>query len=203
MIFNIQRWSLHDGPGIRTTVFLKGCPLRCRWCSNPESWSFTKQQFYLRDQCVDCFNCVEVCPNGANRVQGGKLRYNRDLCTVCGACITTCSAGARESVGDDATVEQILKTITRDAVFYRSSDGGVTFSGGEPFAQPELLRYLVRGCFKAGIQMAVETCGYFNYPNVEDILDYIDDILIDFKHSDPDCHRRLTGVSNERITESS
>ena len=148
---------------------------------------------------MDCFNCVDVCPNGANRIQEGKLLYNRDRCTVCGACITACSAGAREPVGDDATVEQILKTITRDAVFYRSSGGGVTFSGGEPFAQPELLRYLVKGCFKAGIQMAVETCGHFNYANVEDIFDYIDDILIDFKHSDPDCHRRLTGVSNERI----
>ena len=146
MFFNIQRWSLHDGPGIRTTVFFQGCPLRCRWCSNPESWEFKKQE-------------------------------------------------------KSPTRDEVLETIRRDAVFYRASGGGITFSGGEPFAQSETMRYLADSLSSAGIRTAVETCGYFIFKEVADIIDMIDEIFIDIKHTDDISHQKLTDVSNTRIFE--
>lgn len=201
MIFNIQRWSLHDGPGIRSTVFFKGCPLRCRWCSNPESWAFERQILYFHDTCAECGKCVDSCVAGANSIENGRLMYERDRCTGCGTCAKICPNLGRELVGEELTAEGIVDVLIRDAVFYRSSGGGVTFSGGEPMAQPELLRKLVTTCFDAGISTAVETSGFFDYENVADIFEYIDEIFIDLKHTDENTHRELTGVSNQLIIE--
>lgn len=201
MLFNIQRWSLHDGPGIRTTIFFKGCPLRCRWCSNPESWSFDKELLFWPDRCVGCGACIAACPAGANRLEAGLINVDRTACLHCGRCATVCSQAAREVAGMDLSVPTILDILKRDAVFYRSSGGGVTFSGGEPFAQPDLLEQLVRACVMAGIPTAVETSGYFHLDAVGAILDSIDDIFFDLKHTDDGMHRRLTGVSNRRILE--
>ncbi len=201
MIFNIQRWSLHDGSGIRSTVFFKGCPLRCRWCSNPESWAFERQILYWHERCAECGKCVESCGAGACRMEGGRLIYDRDCCTGCGTCVKVCPNSARELVGEELTVEKIVDVLIRDAIFYRSSGGGVTFSGGEPMAQPELLRKLVTTCFDAGISTAVETSGFFDYENVADIFEYIDEVYIDLKQTHESTHKDLTGVSNRIIIE--
>ncbi|BBO85098.1 pyruvate formate lyase-activating protein [Desulfosarcina ovata subsp. sediminis] len=199
MLFNVQRWSLHDGPGIRTTLFFKGCPLRCRWCSNPESWAFDSQLLFFRQRCSGCGACVEACPQGANQIVEGRAVLDRSRCTGCGQCVAACSSTAREVVGLDLPVADILRLLRRDAVFYRSSGGGVTFSGGEPFAQPGLLGQITEGCAVAGIPMAVETSGFFDLDDVHAILDEIDTIHVDLKHTDDAVHRRLTGVSNRRI----
>lgn len=199
MIFNVQRWSLHDGPGIRTTVFFKGCPLRCRWCSNPESWSFEPQLYYLQDRCTGCGACIDVCPAGANTMNGPSVVLDRKRCLGCGRCVDVCPENARERIGRDQPVEAIIRILERDAVFYHSSGGGVTFSGGEPFAQMDVLNQLARGCAHAGIRTAVETCGFFSLNDAAGIFDWIDDIFIDLKHTNDSVHKQLTGVSNTTI----
>ena len=199
MFFNLQRWSLHDGPGIRTTVFFKGCPLRCRWCSNPESWSFQAQLVFQRERCTGCGNCIAVCPASANRLQGSQAHIERTACRACGRCVDGCPGHTREVLGREMAPREIIGIITRDAVFYRSSGGGVTFSGGEPLAQPGILAQLARGCAAAGVPTAMETSGYFSMAATRDIWADIDDIYIDLKHSDDTSHQRLTGVSNHRI----
>jgi pyruvate formate lyase activating enzyme len=199
MIFNIQRWSLHDGPGIRTTLFFKGCPLRCRWCSNPESWSFEKQLFYREDRCCGCGACIGVCPANATTMNGPAVAFDRDQCLGCGRCADVCPENARELVGQDLPVEEIIRILERDAVFFRSSGGGVTFSGGEPFAQMDVLNRLARGCAVAGIRTAVETSGFFSFNDARAIFDWINDIFIDLKHTNDAIHKELTGVSNTTI----
>lgn len=199
MFFNIQRWSLHDGPGIRTTIFFKGCPLRCRWCSNPESWEFEKQLFISQDRCTGCGTCVEACPASSNVMTGQSLHHEKNRCLNCGKCISSCPGSAREIVGQNLSIKKILKAIERDAIFYRASAGGVTFSGGEPFAQKEVLRHLVEASCFAGIHTAVETCGFFVLNDVIDIIDKIDDVFIDLKHTNDLIHHKLTGVSNKCI----
>jgi pyruvate formate lyase activating enzyme len=201
MLFNIQRWSLHDGPGIRTTVFFKGCPLRCRWCSNPESWSFEKQLLVDTERCAACGACIEACPTGANRVGGQAIAVDRDKCIACGRCVDRCPQAAREVVGQAAATDRIAGMLERDAVFYRASGGGVTFSGGEPFARMGLLRRLAEACTLSGISTAVETSGFFLLGDALETLDWIDDIFIDLKHTDDAIHKQLTGVSNRRIIE--
>jgi pyruvate formate lyase activating enzyme len=201
MFFNIQRWSLHDGPGIRTTVFFKGCPLRCRWCSNPESWSFEKQLLVDTQRCSACGACIEVCPTGANRMAEGKIAFDRGRCIACGRCVDCCPEDVREVVGREAVADRIAGMLERDAVFYRASGGGVTFSGGEPFARMDLLMQLARVCTHAGISTAVETSGFFPLDQAAQTLDWIDDIFIDLKHTSDTLHNQLTGVSNRRIIE--
>jgi pyruvate formate lyase activating enzyme len=201
MFFNIQRWSLHDGPGIRTTVFFKGCPLRCRWCSNPESWSFDEQLLFMKERCCGCGACIDVCPRNANTPDGGHVAVDRDKCVACGQCAQVCPQHARECIGRELPVDQVMKMLERDAVFYRSSDGGVTFSGGEPFARMDLLRRLAGACVFAGIRTTVETSGFFPLKEAIGIFDWIDEIFIDVKHTDDIIHRKLTGVSNKPILE--
>jgi pyruvate formate lyase activating enzyme len=201
MLFNIQRWSLHDGPGIRTTVFFKGCPLRCRWCSNPESWSFEKQLLVDTERCAACGACIAACPAGANRTSGSAVVFDRGRCAACGRCVDGCPQMARELVGSDWTADRIIRMLERDAVFYRASGGGVTFSGGEPFARMDLLLRLARACSLAGIATAVETSGFFSLADAAETLEWIGEIFIDLKHTDDVLHRQLTGVSNRRIIE--
>lgn len=201
-IFQIQRWSINDGEGIRSTVFLKGCPLRCRWCANPESWNSNPEVLYLRERCSRCGRCAIVCDAGAITMGDGNINgFERARCCGCGKCCDVCSTGARKKVGSTVTVEDVLSVINRDAIFYRESGGGVTFSGGEPFAQPEFLRQLVAACSRLGIDTAVETCGYFNWDQVKDIFTHLDCVFVDIKHMDDGFHNKMTGVSNLRILE--
>jgi pyruvate formate lyase activating enzyme len=200
-IFQIQRWSINDGEGIRSTVFLKGCPLRCKWCANPESWNFNPEVLFFRERCSGCGQCAHVCDTDAITIENNAIGLDRARCCGCGKCCDVCPTDARKKIGSTVTVEEVLSVIKRDAIFYRESGGGVTFSGGEPFAQPEFLRQLVAACNRIGIDTAVETSGWFEWEQVKDIFEILDSVFVDIKHIDDEVHKRLTGVSNSRILE--
>ncbi|HWR39584.1 MAG TPA: glycyl-radical enzyme activating protein [Patescibacteria group bacterium] len=200
-IFQIQRWSINDGEGLRTTVFLKGCPLRCKWCANPESWNGNSEVLFFPEKCAGCNRCVSACVQGA--ITAGKLLpcFDREKCCGCAKCCEVCLSGSRKMIGSIMTVAEVMEVIKRDTVFYRESGGGVTFSGGEPFAQPEFLRCLAIACSQTGIDTAVETSGYFDWEQVKDIFEILDCVFVDIKHMDDECHKKMTGVGNQRILE--
>ena len=198
-VFDVQRFSLHDGPGIRTVVFLKGCPLRCAWCANPESQQAGPQIAWFESLCASCGRCVQACPQGAISMDDGRVRTDRRLCTDCGECAAACSRGARRLMGREATVDEVMEEVRRDAVFYRRSGGGVTFSGGEPLVQPEFLLECLRRCRRWGYHTAVETCGQARWADLRAVADVTDLFLYDLKHLDPIRHARLTGVRNTLI----
>ncbi|AEG60393.1 glycyl-radical enzyme activating protein [Desulforamulus ruminis] len=198
-IFQIQRWSVHDGPGLRTTIFFKGCPLRCRWCANPESWNSNPEILFFRDRCTGCGQCTSTCAAKALVMENGHPLLDKEKCRVCNQCCEICPTGARKKMGFRIPVGEVVKAVQRDAVFYRESGGGVTFSGGEPFAQGVFLRSLAAACKKLNIDTAVETSGYFSWESSRDILELLDHVLVDIKHMDPQTHRQLTGVSNRQI----
>ncbi|SFL35521.1 glycyl-radical enzyme activating protein [Pelosinus propionicus] len=201
-VFQIQRWSVHDGDGVRSTVFLKGCPLRCKWCANPESWKPHPEIFYFRDRCTDCAQCSLVCNHQAiSKDEGVPHYFDREKCCCCGDCCEACPNGAKKKIGSLMRVEEVIKILKRDSIFYRESNGGVTFSGGEPFAQTEFLRELVLACKNFAIDTAIETSGYFEWEEAEDIIKELDTVFIDIKHMDERIHKRLTGVSNRKILE--
>jgi pyruvate formate lyase activating enzyme len=199
-IFQIQRWSINDGEGIRSTVFFKGCPLRCRWCANPESWNRQPEVLYFREKCSGCGRCAQECKTGA-AIMGcePQSEFHREKCIACFRCCEVCPTGARKKMGTIVTVEEVLAVIKRDAIFYRESGGGVTFSGGEPFTQPEFLRQLVTACNRLGIDTAVETSGYFDWGTAKDIVECLDCVFVDIKHMDDTVHQQMTGVSNRII----
>lgn len=202
LIFDIQRFSVHDGPGIRTTVFLKGCPLRCLWCQNPESMSRQPEITFIATNCINCGKCLEVCPEEAIRVSTEQGRViDRTGCTLCGECIEFCYAGALNIIGRYLTVAEVLAEVERDRDFYIKSGGGVTFSGGEPTAQPAFLEELCRQAQAQGLHTTIDTCGYVQWDTLRSILRYVDLVLYDLKHMDSTEHRRLTGVPNELILE--
>ena len=200
-IFQIQRWSINDGEGVRSTVFLKGCPLRCKWCANPESWNKKTEVLFFQEKCIGCNRCSSVCSTNAITIEKAINHLNREKCCGCAKCCEVCPTGARKMIGSTVTVEDVLKVIKRDAIFYRESGGGVTFSGGEPFAQPEFLRQLVVACNQLGLDTAVETSGYFDFEQVKDIIEYLDCVFVDIKHMDDEKHKEMTGVSNHTILE--
>lgn len=201
-IFQIQRWSINDGEGIRSTVFLKGCPLRCKWCANPESWNKNSEVLFFQEKCAGCKRCFSVCSKDAITIENDEICFIREKCCGCAKCCEVCPTGARKMIGATVTVEDVLRVIKRDTVFYRESGGGVTFSGGEPFAQPEFLRQLVFACSqKLGIDTAVETSGYFDWDQVKDIFEFVDCVFVDIKHMDDEVHKKMTGVSNRKILE--
>ncbi len=193
-VFDVQRFSLHDGPGIRTTVFLKGCPARCLWCHNPESQSFAPEVLVVETRCVSCGTCKAVCPHGAPPPGSG-------LCTACGACVETCPAGARRLAGRETTAAGVVAEVLRDRVFYEESGGGVTFSGGEPLAQSEFLAALLEGCRAAGIHTAVDTCGFAPRERLLALVPLVDLFLFDVKLVDDARHRDLTGLPAAPILE--
>ncbi len=199
VVFNIQRYSIHDGPGIRTTVFLKGCPLSCLWCQNPESQSLKPELFYNRDRCVGCGKCIAVCPVNAIEMGDGKVLTDRSICTGCGLCVDACPEEAREVMGKLMTADEVVNEVMKDAIFYKNSGGGVTLSGGDPFAQPTFSAAILRLCKEKGMHTAIETCGYAPWTTIEKILPFVDLVLYDMKHMDAAEHRKLTGVSNELI----
>jgi pyruvate formate lyase activating enzyme len=186
-VFNLQRYSVHDGPGIRTTVFLKGCPARCLWCHNPESQSFEPEVLVVESRCVSCGTCATVCPHGVPPPGSG-------LCEACGACVDACPAGARWLAGRLVTVDEVMDEVLHDRVFFEESGGGVTFSGGEPLAQPAFLKALLEACRAAFVPTAVDTCGFAPSERLLDIAPLVDLFLFDVKLVDDERHRALTGV---------
>jgi len=201
-VFNIERFAIRDGPGIRTTVFLKGCPLKCLWCANPESMSAAPQLFYLENLCTRCYRCVEACPNKATtKARDGAIKIDRSLCQACGKCVEACPNKAREISGKLMTVEEVLEEVKKDALFYQNSGGGVTFSGGEPTHQPEFLWHLLKGSQESGIHTALDTSGFVKPEILKRVLEHTNLVLYDIKHMDPAKHKELTGVDNRLILE--
>lgn len=201
IVCNIQHYSIHDGPGVRTIVFLKGCPLRCRWCANPETQAVQPQLMVLTDRCVGCGACKAVCPRKAVRLEGGKAVTDRGLCTACGTCQKVCKADARSIMGETMSVEDIVAQAAEDSLFYAGTGGGVTLSGGEVLLQADFAAAILKGCRKSGIHTAIETCGFADWERVRQVAREADLILYDLKHMDSERHRQGTGQGNERILE--
>ena len=198
-IINLMKYSIHDGPGIRTTVFFKGCPLSCQWCHNPESQSLGQELMYWPERCIGCGQCLENCPNGAVVALEGKLAYLRDQCQACGACCQVCHAGVRELAAKTMSVSEVMAELEKDLVFYDESGGGVTVSGGEAFMQPVFLLELLKGCRKKEIHTTLETCGYVNPELLQSMSHLVDLFLYDIKLMDSQKHQGVTGVPNELI----
>lgn len=197
-VFNIQHFSLNDGPGIRTVVFLKGCPLDCGWCHNPEGKAAGAQLLFNPKACVGCGRCAAVCPQQAHRFENGEHRLDRTQCTVCGACAAACPNGALEVLGRRCSVEDVMAELAKDDIFF-GKVGGVTFSGGEPFSQPLFLLSLLKRCREKGYAVCVETSGFANGEDIDACAAYVDRFLFDIKETDPRRHRQWVGVDNERI----
>jgi pyruvate formate lyase activating enzyme len=198
-IFNLQRFSINDGPGIRTTVFLKGCPLHCSWCHNPESISPRKELMLSESRCLRCGNCFETCPNGAIVKEDGDIITLREKCRQCGACLDVCFSEARALIGSEMTVEDVMIEIQKDVVFYDRAKGGVTFSGGEPLLQHEFLLAILKECKAANIHTTVDTAGFTTAEKLKEVSGYVDLFLYDLKTLDDARHRQYTGVSNLTI----
>jgi pyruvate formate lyase activating enzyme len=198
-IFNIQRFSVNDGPGIRTTVFLKGCPLNCAWCHNPESISPEKEVLLYMDRCIRCGKCVEICHHHAAIPINGAYGVDREQCTHCGECVDECVSEARNIVGRDMMVKEVMEEILKDQIYYEQSGGGVTFSGGEPLLQHEFLIALLTECRKEGIHTAVDTTGLTSPDILRKVAEQTDLFLYDIKTMDDGRHRQFTGVSNRPI----
>ena len=194
-ISDIIPFSLHDGPGIRTTVFLKGCPLRCPWCHNPETQSRTPVNMYSQEKCIQCGRCSAACPQKM-RMQDGSWLKDCSPCTGCGACVEACPTGANKINGYYLTPEEVLKTTIKDRIFYKKSGGGVTISGGEALMQEEFLVETARLHAEAGIDLVLETCGFGRWAALERLLPYVSYFYFDWKMTNPEAHKELTGVDN-------
>lgn len=198
-IFNIQKYNVHDGPGIRTLVFFKGCPLRCKWCSNPEGLTYG-YSIMMKKTCVNCGACVKVCPQKIHQIENGVHFVDRTKkCIGCRECEKSCLNKAIEIVGEDIKISRLIEIIEEDRDFYRMSGGGLTVGGGECSSQTESLISLLAAANVEGINTAIETCGYVDQKKLEKIKEYVDLFLFDIKHMDPIKHKELTGVSNEII----
>jgi pyruvate formate lyase activating enzyme len=200
-IFNIQRYSTQDGPGIRTTVFLKGCPLSCAWCHNPEGLSPRKEIIVVETRCAACGACREACPFGVEIAGTGPLPVRHSQCTLCAACVAACPTSARQVLGRTVTVSEVVEQVTPDRIFFDESGGGVTLSGGEPLAQPRFLTALLRACRMRGVHTALDTTGHGSLDDLQAAASLADLVLYDLKAFDDARHRRLTGISNALILE--
>jgi pyruvate formate lyase activating enzyme len=198
-IFDIKKYALHDGPGIRTTIFFKGCPLACWWCHNPESLECASQRLYRKNRCIACRQCADACPQKAIQADAAGLRWNPPDCVYCGTCAGICPAEAVELIGKTMSVDDVLTEIAKDTVFYDQSSGGITLSGGEPLMQPAFLMDLLDACGKLGYHRSVDTSGYADTQILLEASSRTDLFLYDLKHMDAEKHARFTGVSNEKI----
>jgi len=197
-VFDIKHYAVHDGPGIRITIFLKGCPLNCVWCHSPESQSRSPEILTNQEKCIGCGNCVKACPVDAVKSPG---EIDREACNVCGACAEVCYANAIEIIGGEKTIEQVLVEVEKDRELLMVSGGGVTLSGGEPMAQPEFTLELLKHLKQEGYHTALDTSGYSPWVKIKQALDYTDLVLYDLKHMDSSKHQQYTGVKNELILE--
>jgi len=200
VVFDVKGYAIHDGPGIRTTIFLKGCPLDCPWCHNPEGKKPQPELMWWSARCLGCRSCVEACPREALNLDD-TLTVDQERCDLCGDCAEACTAEALEIVGHEVTVEEIMKEIRKDAVFYEESGGGVTFSGGEPTMQAGFLRELLKACREEGFHTAVDTSGNVDPVALFILSDDVDLFLYDIKTMDEETHRNHTGASNRLILE--
>lgn len=198
-LFNIQHFSVHDGPGVRTVIFFKGCNLHCRWCHNPESIRSAKEILLYPERCIGCGACVEQCPVKAHNFEGGRHTIDWGKCIHCFRCCEECYADALVCVGEERETDVVLKEILRNKGYFEQSGGGVTFSGGECMLQSEALIELLKGCKAEGIHTAVDTAGNVPWSYFEEVMPWTDLFLYDIKVYDPDVHKRCTGVTNERI----
>jgi pyruvate formate lyase activating enzyme len=199
IVFDIQKFSLHDGPGIRTTVFLKGCPLRCLWCHNPESQSFKVELSFKKDKCVMCGACEAVCASEVHKVTENSHTIDYSKCNVSGKCVVACAYDALKLYGKVMTVEEIISDVIKDIKYYEKSGGGITISGGEPLGQPTFTREILKAAQEKGIHTCIETTGYASKEVIAKLLPYVDLFLFDYKATDAVKHEELTGVSNELI----
>lgn len=200
LIFDVQRYSIHDGPGIRTTVFFKGCPLRCWWCHNPEGIDSGKELMYFEYKCMHCGSCAHVCPMGAIEFDGISI-IRRSMCIACGSCSAACPSDALKLIGKEYTVGELMKEIERDVLYFDNSGGGVTFSGGEPLYQHEFLLEVLKECKKIDIHRTLDTSGFAPQEVLASVADYVDLFLYDLKLIDEKEHIKYTGVSNAQIKE--
>lgn len=202
VVTNIQRYSTHDGDGVRTTIFFKGCPLSCRWCHNPESQDFKKEVFFYGNKCKSCGSCIPRCRENANVMTENGMVFEREKCVSCGECIDWCIYEAKELAGKDYTVDQLVKEAKKDRIFFEQSGGGVTLSGGEVMSQDiEYLEPLCRALHREGLSIFIDTCGFAPYEKYEKILPYVDTFLYDIKAMDSAVHKEWTGVDNAIILE--
>lgn len=200
IIFDVKRYAIHDGPGIRTTVFLKGCPLRCQWCQNPEGLELEPEVFWRKNRCPeDCHACVTVCPTRALSKDGSRIVVDKEKCDFCRSCEDACVYDALEIVGREVSVGEIMEEIEKDRVFFEESGGGVTFSGGEPLLQVDFLESLLKEVKNSNIHVALDTSGYVPFEDLERVSDRVDLFLYDLKIMDDEKHRKYTGVSNRII----
>ncbi|WP_394523627.1 choline TMA-lyase-activating enzyme [Lacrimispora sp. JR3] len=202
LIFNVQKYNMYDGPGVRTLVFFKGCPLRCKWCANPEGLERKFQVMYKRNSCVSCGACEKVCPVGIHvrsKETGNHEILREKDCIGCMKCRNVCPNAALSIAGEVKTISELLKVVEEDAAFYDISGGGVTLGGGEVTSQPEAALNLLMACKREGINTAIETCGYTKTETILKIAEYVDLFLFDIKHMDPVRHNELVGVNNEQI----
>jgi pyruvate formate lyase activating enzyme len=199
IVFDIRKYSIHDGPGIRTTVFFKGCPLRCWWCHNPEGQDPGPELVYRESRCIHCGECVNSCQRGGISVRSNHVSVDRANCVSCGNCARVCPSDALSIAGRRMNVRAVLDEIERDRIFYEESGGGVTISGGEPLMQPDFLNALLKGCNARDIHTTVDTCGFAPYEIIDKIRGRVDLFLYDIKMMDTRRHRKYAGVSNERI----
>lgn len=199
-ITNIQKFSIHDGDGIRTTVFFKGCPLKCRWCHNPETQRFEREMQIDREKCTGCGACAAICPSGAIHMEEGRPIWDADACTFCGKCENFCPTGIREIIGREYTVRELINELMKDQMFYEESGGGVTLSGGEVMAMDiDYILELARELKRQDVSLTIDTCGYVPYDKFEKILPYVNTFLYDIKVMDPELHKQYMGTDNKLI----
>lgn len=202
LIFDIKRYAIHDGQGIRTTVFLKGCPMQCWWCHNPEGQSSKSELTFIENRCIkDCHECLNSCQKEALSFVNNQISINREECNLCGDCTDVCPTEALEIIGRKISIEEVIEEIEKDVVFYDESSGGVTFSGGEPLIQPDFLDALLEECKKRGIHTTLDTSGYASFKVLEKIRKKVDIFMYDVKMMHEGKHKKFTGVSNKLILE--
>jgi len=200
-VFNIQRFSIHDGPGIRTTVFLKGCPLRCAWCHNPESIAREPELVFFPEKCIGCRRCFPACPSGALAEADGERRYDKTACRLCGRCVEECYAEALVMEGREASAEEVVAEILKDKPFYETSRGGATLSGGEPLLQDDFAAEILARCHDHDVHTCLDTSACAAWASFEKVLPHTDLVLLDLKLMDPERHREATGAGNALILE--
>ena len=201
-ITNIQKFSIHDGDGIRTTVFFKGCPLKCEWCHNPETQKFEKEMQVDREKCTGCGACAAVCPNGAIHMEEGRPILDAEACVFCGKCTRFCPTGAREVIGQEYTVKELVKELMKDQMFYEESGGGVTLSGGEVMSMDmDYLFAVAKELKRQDVTLTIDTCGFVPYEKFQELLPYVNTFLYDVKVMDPELHKKYMGTDNALILE--
>lgn len=201
-IFNLQRYNMYDGPGVRSIAFLKGCPLRCKWCSNPESQHAGFEVMFKQMACINCGACVEACPVNIHKMVDGVHEVDRSIdCIGCRKCEQACMQKALSIMGEDMSVEEVVDFLEKDADFYRMSGGGITLGGGETLAQPQAALSIFQECKARGLHTAIETCGFTKLETIKAVAPYVDLFLFDIKQMNPVKHKEWTGVNNEQILE--